>query len=272
MSFLAGRPLALSLTGSGHLLVYQLGACNVLLQKANIQHVSGCSGGAIVAALMWQLPYPDKIAEYANEFIKSRGDGFSTLRKTLDLPRVNDSIPKSCFPTLSICTTRCVDGNSHTFDFAPSSNENRPEEQFWKILEASCRIPLSFHQYDMISGSSSYYPESEGIEINNDYHVDGGIAAPAPPTPSELSEVVISPVAGPKNNDESRISPYNNSWMVPTIKIRNLKVVPTLQNARALRACAGMTSSAELQEWYNRGKVDAENFIESGKLNGDKKN
>mmetsp|Transcript_16920 Transcript_16920/g.25595 ORF Transcript_16920/g.25595 Transcript_16920/m.25595 type:complete len:267 (-) Transcript_16920:794-1594(-) len=258
MPRLAMGPLAISLTGSGHLLIYQLGVCKVLLQRAEVQHVSGSSGGAIVAALLWHLPSSDSLAEYANEFIKSRGDGISLLRKKVLEESNTDSAP-SCYPTLSISATSCRDGKLKMFDFESSilTGENYLKGRLLKAVEASCKIPPSFHPYDMLSKST--YPEEEGVEIDKGHYVDGGIAAPVPPTPLHLRKIVVSPISGP--NEPWRISPPSTSRMVPSIRIGNLAVSPTLKNLRALRASVGMTTSLELQDWYRMGETDAQNFI-----------
>jgi hypothetical protein len=92
--------------------------------------------------------------------------------------------------------------------------------------------------------------------------VDGGIAAPAPATPSTLKRILISPIAGTSENGW-RISPVSTSRFWPTIHLNeDFGVTASLGNLRALRAASGMTSPAELREWYELGQADSERFLE----------
>jgi len=249
---------ALSLTGSGHLLVYQLGACRTLLKSTvNIQHVAGSSGGAIVATL---LAKGLDLDDYACDFIKTGGRGFSLLKDRLT------NTNKETVPVLSICTTRCRDGQLQVFDFGPDDDASDGRDASLLLspaLEASCRIPPSFHPWDILSSSRSY-AHTEGILIGDESYVDGGIAAPAPPTPATLRRILISPIAGASKNDW-RISPSSiytsNYW--PSIRLdHDFGVDASMGNLRALRAASGMTTASELQEWYQRGQDDAIRFLE----------
>ena len=241
---------ALSLTGSGHLLVYQLGACRALLKSSiKIQHVAGSSGGAIVAAL---VSHNLNLEEFAQDFIQTRERGLSLLKEKLQSETTIQG------PSLSICTTQCRDGQLQVFDFVSTS-----DDRLLQALEASCRIPPSFHPWDIISSTRSY-ADSEGIRMdNNDYYVDGGIAAPAPPTPPNLRRILISPIAGQSKNNDWRISPASSSYSWPSIDLKhNFGVDASFANLRALRAAMGMTTSSELKVWYQRGQDDAQRFLE----------
>lgn len=244
--------VALSLSGSGHLLVYQLGAARVLLKGAlNVQHVVGSSGGAIVATL---VAHGIDLDDYANDFITTRGHGMKLLRERLQ----ESSTTLEAGPSLSICTTRCSTGELHLFDF----ENDTTSELLLPALEASCKIPTSFHPWDIMSSARSY-GDSEGVLVGGDYHVDGGIAAPAPPTPPGLTRILISPIVG--NSTQSvRISPSTSlkTWW-PSLQLSHgFGAQASFANLRALRAAAGMTTSSELQDWYQRGQDDAQKCLE----------
>ena len=164
-------------------------------------------------------------------------------------------------PVLSICTTRCSDGGIELFSFGGGGGDdddglesgvsddaitkddteisdhqrvvdalNRAESErkkhldlLLKAVEASCRIPRSFHPVDMVAlnykdwlsgigkhallpgtslgGSRDTYPCEEGVAIDGKGYADGGIAAPFPPTlldgdPACTGRIVVSPIAG----------------------------------------------------------------------------
>ena len=63
-----------------------------------------------------------------------------------------------------------------------------------------------------------------------------------------------------------RISPDDSSLLL--LPCRNIKcrgdflVKPSVQNLRTLRVAGGVTTSAELKEWYERGMEDAKRMID----------
>jgi predicted acylesterase/phospholipase RssA len=190
--------------------------------------------------------------------------------------------------TLHIATTRCSDGSLHCFNFPSNlSSSSFDIHTLLQCLEASCKIPPHFHPVDVIQnnkwGSSSLtYPEEDGICINGIAYVDGGISAPAPPTPIDMIEgacrVIISPISGSLNSshhedvDEDgvssavlvvRISPSDNSWKLPLdIKCKGgFNVYPSIQNFKAMQISAGLATPPILQEWYDRGFNDATKIL-----------
>lgn len=212
-----------------------------------IEHVAGSSGGAIVATL---LAKELNVDDYANDFFASGGRGLSLLIERLDMDSISG-------PSLSVCTTRCRDGKVQTFDFGPHDST----DTLIPVLGASCHIPVSFHPRDITSASRSY-DAYEGKDVMGEPLVDGGIAAPAPVTPSTLKRILISPIAGTSVNSW-RISPASTSKFWPTIRLNeDFGVAASFGNLRALRAASGMTSPAELREWYELGQADAECFLE----------
>jgi predicted acylesterase/phospholipase RssA len=253
------QKIALSLTGSGHLFVYQLGALKVLIDAVGkdgnaggvvIDHVSGSSGGAIAATVM--SLFPTSLTDFARDFIQRKGSGLRLLRDHVE----SITSLQEVGATLSICTTRCHDGQAILFPFTAH------KERLIKYVEASCTIPPSFHPVDLLSSSAvSTYPDDDGITIDGTNYVDGGIAAPAPPTPQGFRRVVISPVSGCCTLADDMICPAA-SYRFFTIKIRGgFRVNPSVPNLRVLRASTGLTTSTELQSYYDMGQQDGETFV-----------
>ena len=293
------------------------------LYQLPIKSVSGSSSGAIAATVMTLMPH--RLEEYTERFLQDRGHAFKNLREIMLEEAVEDDIApkgllKSSGPMLSICTTRCSDGGVELFSFGGGLNSNeesdetkkRLQKQFYrdgedngdeeqehherllKAIEASCRIPRSFHPIDMVALNYKYlldklpntpentYPDEEGIVIDGKGYVDGGIAAPFPPTPldGDLSctgRIVVSPIAGEyfyktdKNISNNlpqpmlkAIRPENDtSWMVPLIDSLTLsgsgrrddddesappmvavRATPSLQNLRVLTTAMGVVSAS----------------------------
>ncbi len=106
---------------------------------------------------------------------------------------------------------------------------------------------------------------------DGNYHVDGGIATPAPTTPDDnlggACRIIISPVSkgrpffSARNDNVMRISPDDYSWRL--LPISNLSfrggfdVKPSIQNLRAMRMASGIVSSKELDTYYQQGVDDA---------------
>lgn len=296
--------VTLSLTGCGHLLVYQLGACRQLLLAHDnsddnflIRHVVGASGGALVAAIVANKS-SISLEDYATAFIQARGRGLELLQQFWSSP--NDATTpvsnkgsnnNNNFINLHIATTRCEDGSAHVFSFAASDLMNQPHtsrDQILTCIRASCLIPPTFHPVDVVASSPSPYPNHEGIAIqdaqgNWGYHVDGGIAAPAPVVvphydndadhwkETTTRRIIISPIAGTSART-ARISPtttgrrgWSSSFFVlPQIQVQHdMGIQPSWFNLRALQMASGNVTSTELQSWYDQGQDDAKRFLES---------
>ena len=207
-------------------------------------------------------------------------------------------------PSLHIATTRCDMGQLHLFDFRPVHAEFRTISASWtndellQAVEASCRIPPSFHPADVLEspllggmlgafggfggGSASTYPDEDGVCINGRWYVDGGIAAPAPPTPLDGADnairVVVSPISGGPLAEEAedgdgdemirrrshRISPSDDTRRLLPFALRlrgGLSVFPSVQNLRALGISAGAASREDLMRWYDAGREDGAKFL-----------
>ena len=196
------------------------------------------------------------------------------------------------------------------FDFRPVHPEFRTISAAWtndellQAVEASCRIPQSFHPADVLEsplsgmmgvfgggnggGSASTYPDGDGVCIRNSWYVDGGIAAPAPPTPFDhidnAIQVVISPISGSpmdcnegyfgddrmnRHRQTHRISPSDDTRRLLPFELRlrgGLSVFPSMQNLRALGISAGAASKDDLIRWYDAGRDDGEAFIHNLRL------
>lgn len=272
MAAATAQRVALSLSGGGHLLPYHLAICETLLSASRndifprIQAVSGSSSGAICATLAARIPH--SLEEYANQLIQDRGNALQTLQEYL-LSSTNEDFKKEDprHIKLYICTTKCVDGTLHLFDADTLEND----EELLKCVRASCTIPKTFHPMDVLESSGHLcYPDSDGILVRGEYHVDGGIAAPAPPVPCNDDQViVVSPIScSILSNDDNRISPKDSSFAMfwKDLKCRgDFLVRPSMQNLKALRVASGTTTSTELQSWYNQGVQDATDFVSEWK-------
>jgi len=255
----AAQKVALSLSGGGHLLPYHLAVCKTLLDASNfprIHAISGSSSGAIAAVVATRAP--DRIHDYAKQFIQEKGNGLTSLREFLSTNDDNQSDEPA--PKLYICATKCKDGSVHLFD-ADELNK----EELLECVRASCTIPRSFHPADVLESSGSIpYSDSDGILIQGEYFVDGGIAGPAPPVPDYVGDViVVSPISGKARDGSYRISPRDTTFAIwRELKCRgDFYVRPSFQNLKALRVASGSTALNELQSWYDRGLEDANEFL-----------
>lgn len=225
-------------------------------------------------------------------------------------PTAKKSKPNSLPPSLHVATTKCETGQLHMFDFRPVHPEFRTISAAWtndellQAVEASCRIPQSFHPADVLESplsgmvgafgggnggeSAATYPDGDGVSIRNNWYVDGGIAAPAPPTPFDNADnaiqVVISPISGSpmdcnegyvgddgmdRHRQTHRISPSDDTRRLLPFELRlrgGLSVFPSMQNLRALGISAGAASKDDLMRWYDAGRDDGEAFIHNLRL------
>lgn len=261
----------LSFSGAGHLMPYHLGVAKTLLSslpknqteelqseksqedsvvaRLPIRAVSGSSSGAIAATVMTILPH--RLEEYTDRFLQDRGHAFRNLRQMLEEETQQSTSSRLRSPSrgllLSICTTRCSDGGIKLFSFDDHMQTNNRgaskgnTELLLKAIEASCKIPRSFHPFDMVAlnykgalqMNKGTYPDQEGTEIDGKAYVDGGIAAPFPPTPLDgdtdcTGRIVVSPIVGEyfyKKSDHEQPLPIlkaikptaDVSWKVPLI-------------------------------------------------------
>lgn len=290
---------------------------NALL-RLPIRSVSGSSSGAIAATVMTLMPH--RLEEYTDRFLQDRGNAFRNLREMLKEQETTQSsllepesdgkggvhrkiLRSGDSPVLSICTTRCSDGGMELFSFGDGGNNTDlppqgPHERLLKAIEASCKIPVSFHPFDMvvlsykdllnnlptIPGTSNNekqdaYPCEEGVVIDGRGYVDGGIAAPFPPTPLDgdqdcTGRIVVSPISGEyfysktSNTQQQKqqpepllraIRPENDSsWRAPFPNSLTLsgsgengddsskvavRATPSLQNLRVLTMAMGVVPS-----------------------------
>jgi len=150
------------------------------------------------------------------------------------------------------------------FQFDPS--DALPNPKLFDTIHASCRIPKSFHPYDVFSKQKLSYPD--GIEIDGIAYCDGGIAAPAPSTPFDSHancsmNIVISPVSGSSIHG---IRPNDKSWALPfelTARCGTFRVRPSFQNLKAAMATAGAASPLVLKDWHQRGMDDTHAFLDT---------
>ena len=285
--------LMLSFSGAGHLLAYHLGVAEAfLLRSKNIPPViaaCGSSSGAIVAVVYCHLGH--RIHEYAERFLSDSGNAYKHLK---DMLHEEEAQLTSNFgntnptqqPILHIATTKCIDGSTKLWSFDRSNQTlYKTISSHWNIdpmlkaVKASCKIPISFHPFDCLDMNgmkNSSYPSEEGIRMEDGlFHVDGGIAAPAPlaVTPGDNNSssipIIVSPVSyssTSQNSQLKRISPPDTSWrLIPIQNIQckaGFQVRPSIQNLKTLRVAGGITNSSELETWYGLGKENAEQQLQ----------
>jgi predicted acylesterase/phospholipase RssA len=212
--------VTVAFSGAGHLLAYHLGvACQLrrhvqLLSEEEPQQqlqptqlpptqqqprqqrpwqlvaVSGSSSGAIAAAVLSHLPR-HLWEEYAHRFIQDRGYALRTFQEMRQEQELRDSANdkpskiKNC--GLHVCVTNSNDGTPHLLSFPNNSHHDNNHSQhadslLLRALEASCRIPVSFHPWDLFQKSSSPVTyRGEGMDIDGTFYVDGGLSGLFPP-------------------------------------------------------------------------------------------
>jgi predicted patatin/cPLA2 family phospholipase len=260
---------SLSFSGAGHLISYHLGVALTLQNKNNecsIKNVAGSSSGAIVAAVM--ACFPHQLDEYTDRFLQDGGRAYANFNEMLSESSTNEQLQehKSNLPLLHVATTSCSDGSQKVFSFEPVNLHLKPDKMLL-ALQASCRIPVSFHPWDIFSRRAPSYPELDGIEIEGGFYVDGGIASPCPMlNESDSTYIAISPISGSSSAKWS-IRPVDTSWKLPlvgdlTARCRTFAVRPSVNNLNAFAVSAGVASPQILKDWHDRGVHDANIFIE----------
>ncbi len=285
--------LMISFSGAGHLLAYHLGVAETFLLRSKdippVSAVCGSSAGAIVAVVYCHLGH--RIHEYAERFLSDSGHAYKHLKDMLHEEEAQsasnfDTTNTTQKPILHIATTKCVDGSLKLWSFDRSNQTlYKTISSHWNIdpmlkaVQASCKIPMSFHPFDCLDMNiikNSSYPSEEGIRLEDGlFHVDGGIAAPAPlaVTPdddcSPSIPIIVSPISYSSTSQNShlkRISPSDNSWrLIPIQNIQckaGFQVRPSVQNLKSLRVAGGITNSSELETWYGLGKENAEQHLQ----------
>jgi predicted acylesterase/phospholipase RssA len=184
------RPVGLSFSGSGHLLVYQLGAaCHLLIDndrwRSRITHFAGSSGGAIAATLSSLLPR-ERLATFARD-VAIHGHSFTELSQALaghgDYAISETTIASvSRAQTLFLSATHCRTGQNALFSRFSSAVELQ------RCVLASAAIPSAFHPMDLLARANPRYPEASGIIVSPACEADGGIARRAAARRDSASE------------------------------------------------------------------------------------
>lgn len=229
MSYLK-HGIALSFSGSGHLLVYQLAVASRLLSPESkwaqrITCFTGASGGAIAAAACALLPASDLL-----QFAKEKGcagRAFHGLKNVFDAQ--GDFAMKALEAELKeitrsrrlwISATKCETGGNVLF------NSFNSRADLKCCLQASLAIPRSFHPFDLTTWAKPAYPKDEGVLVHQscqgtrnenelksegepqvNAYCDGGISWTAPilggskkrdqSTLLAVHTISISPITGP---------------------------------------------------------------------------
>lgn len=310
--------LTLSFSGAGHLLPYHLGVASSIARRQKQQQqqgqkgpnlppiaaVAGSSSGAMAAAVFVRAPH--RLKEFAYNFIEDGGRAFHHLEAMLradglrhDIDDDNDNRADhrrvdggGRRPSLHVAATRCSDGSLRLFNFYDNHHRrlygDRDIDELLTAVEASCRIPSSFHPADVLRGdlfsffplssssSRPTYPDAEGVLcVDGHRYVDGAISAPAPPTLLDNTDgsirVVVSPfslvvggidenvfdnVIGPAIADEGRsLLPFD-------LRLHGgFTVRSSIQNSRALATAMLGGRREELVDWFRRGQDDGGAWI-----------
>jgi len=262
------KRIALSFSGSGHLLIYHLGVAKRLSDSAwapRITAYAGASGGAIAAAACALLP-PSDLETFVQD-CALRCDGFGGLARALGVqsqPVINpqqtggapqvisDEAVKQASGSLFVGATHCRTGRQALFAKYGSGAE------LMRCILASAAIPRSAHPFDLLRGPRRppTYPESEGIIVpprcewghtgsvaepvegdglpfspHGEAYVDGGLTAavPLPPPELQLATITVAPISGPRG----RLHEYEHLHVCPADASLKVPVVaPALAGMR----------------------------------------
>jgi predicted acylesterase/phospholipase RssA len=290
---MASASFTISFSGAGHLLSYHLGVARSLLQRGIVSRtrsIAGSSSGSIAATLLSLAP--GRLEEFWDRFLASRGKGFAHLGEILLLEDDDDRDQrrgvKSSSPQLFVCATNSCDGSPHLFQFNPHEYD---KGRLLNAIQASCRIPVSFHPVDLFKDNVSY--QGEGIEIDGNFYVDGGLSGTFPPptpfdTENEVGErphrILVSPISvrligqhAIGNTKQERYTGPSTSIVCPAnapsrwsrfFKTRDglVAIEPSLANLQSLVPAAGFASTEALRDWHMRGMEDAERFCSDNKI------
>ena len=279
MALLQKRPpLALCFAGSGCLAAYQLGVVRCLQRHgapllSRVTHVIGCSGGALVAAVLVRAPAWVDLAIEHSLHCQNLSGVKAALGAAADdgCPKAQLSSPGET-PTLVIAAATAATPRRLCMF---SQWENSAE--LLSCLQASCHIPSDFHPLDAVSPFASSY--TSAVEFRGQQLIDGGLAAAVPTlcaarlreleassrfcdggrNPSvPLENVVVSPFAAPFSG--MHIAPSGpTSWKQVTIAGQSFYV--NAANARRALVAVGGGTPDEMQMFVQAGETDCESFL-----------
>jgi predicted acylesterase/phospholipase RssA len=286
------KGIAVSLSGSGHLLVYHLGALQTLLEAPAwaplIQTFAGTSGGAMAAAAARLLPR-ERLGGFAEAAFS--GDAFGQLARELSPGgAIAADAPRAASGSLLIGATECESGRASLFGRYASA------EELLTCVLASAAIPRSAHPFDL-ARARPRYPYREGVlaPIACEWdggiaaaasgapaglsgaprdewacvraYVDGGLTAALPPLPAKLGlrTLTVSPIAGPRGRAQAvgayHLCPRDSSFRLPiTPALGGMRCFLSLHNLRAAQAAAGAPARV-LRGWFERGRADAAELV-----------
>jgi predicted acylesterase/phospholipase RssA len=249
--------IALSFSGSGHLLCYQLGVADHIFNRATsvcVSSVGGCSGGAIVAAICSCLP-PADIVTFAKDYAV-HGRSWEGLQSLLPADAAVHASDRC-----HVGVTELGSSSSSSRAVVLSSFTDR--EHLLQSLRASCHIPRSFHPMDLTRRTPPNYPTEEAFSLGRRFFVDGGISAAGPALPVSESpaprQVIVSPISGPTSEHGGSIRPADHSFGVGRVRLGGLAAYLSVQNLRALILSVGGGSEG-LRRQFELGTADAEKW------------
>jgi hypothetical protein len=274
-----GRPpLALCFAGSGCLAAYQLGVVRCLQRHgapllSRVTHVIGCSGGALVAAVLVRAPaYTDLAIEHSLRCRNMTGVEAALAAAANDSGATAQASPCAT-PTLVIAAaTAATPRRLCMFSQWESSAE------LLGCLRASCHIPSDFHPLDAVSPFASSY--TSAMDFRGQQLIDGGLATAIPMLCAarlrELEKssnrcnaggrhasvfpenVVVSPFAAPFSG--MNIAPSGpTSWK--QVSIAGQRFYANAANARRALVAVGGGAPDEMQMFVQAGETDCESFL-----------
>ena len=275
--------LALSFSGSGHLVAYQFGVARSLRRSSGsrITAWAGASAGAIAAAACSLLP-SSAMDAYLEQSVL-RCDAFGGLARALGvqrpmdgeyvLPDADEAVRSLGSSSLFIGATECRTGRSVLFSQFGSAR------QLVQCLLASCAIPRSAHPFDLLRPPHRppTYPEAFGIVVppghewsplayggppsseadegplpfspHGDAYVDGGLTCALPLVPASLGlrQLSVSPISGPRGELVSACvdgAPCEHLHVCPTDDSAKLPwVAPSLAGLRCYLSLDNLRSA-----------------------------
>ena len=280
-----GRPpLVLCFAGSGCLAAYQLGVVRCLQRHgapllSRVTHVIGCSGGALVGAVLVRAPaWTDLAIEHSLNCRNISGVEAALAAASAAAAAEDNCVPKAQVsdnqpPTLVIAaataaTPRQLCMFSQWEDMA----------ELLTCLRASCHIPSDFHPLDALSPFASNY--TSAVDFRGQQLIDGGLASAIPTLCAarlrELSSnrctdgerhasvspenVIVSPFAAPFSG--MHIAPSGpTSWK--QVSVAGQSFYANAANARRALVAVGGGTPDEMQMFVHEGETDCESFLRS---------
>jgi len=244
--------VTLSFSSSALLLVYQAGVAEAFLSSpqfmASVREVHGCSGGALVGALL--LAGEEallKVKAYLQSGQAFRGIGFAEICDPARLiPRAVEESGAMSEDTYQRLSGRlhvmCTKGGMFRHASPVSYSSFDSNEELVQMLQAT---------------SSFAY---EGVSVKGEAHWDGGISdvLPVPEHCDKERVVTVAPVCA----RHVSVCPDAGLWRLPgSFGQHGWRICA--QSLMAAWDCTFMFSSRRMMKYWEQGRADGEVFLRS---------